>query len=829
MKGNRKIFSLIFVLTLALMGLGGLAFQATFTGHARPAQTGPTIYALTTANNLISFNASTPGTIASNVAITGLAQGETLVGIDFRPRNNQLYGVSSASRIYTINISTGAATAVGSAVFTPAVNGAAFGIDFNPVPDRIRFTSDADQNLRLHPDTGAVAGTDTTITYAAGDPNATANPNLVGVAYTNNFNGTTSTTLFGIDSNLDILVRQGSVGGAPDSPNNGRLNTIGALGVNTTDLVGFDIAAPNDIAYASLTTQGAASSSLYAINLNTGAATAIGAIGGGATIRGLAIPVTFVPTAQQAGFAPVNAASFIGDMLSPDTITAIFGVFQTTNNQVAIATSLPLPTTLGGVKVSVNGTDSGMFFASPGQINLRIPSNVPDGQATFTITEANGLSRSGTVSINRAAPGLFTVNATGTGTAAGFATSDGVNLLTLNNPNGTERVIDPGTSARPTYLILFGTGLRNARADNPNDANGVAEAVTATIQGVPATVAFAGRHPDFEGQDQINLIIPPQLAGFGRVRLRLVVNGQPSNFVTLNIGGNPPAVNLQNIALGQTLGGTLGADDQVLRDDAGRTYFFDAYRFSATAGTGVAVDVRSSVFDAAVVLYKRNADGSLNPIATDDDLGGLGDGDIVNENALLLTLLQESGDYVLFVTSAENDENGVGGYAVRLTGGALQSTSIGANISGAIAAGDLQTSAGDYLDAYWFAGLAGDRVQIKMNSAIFDPLLILNRNNGATHAADDNSGGGPAGKDAQITTTLPETGVYVVIATPFAPGLTGAYTMSLTRVTSLLAETEAEAFLPQPGRVVMLKKVGPEEAGLDSRFDRLTSRRVVTQ
>jgi len=50
-------------------------------------------------------------------------------------------------------------------------------------------------------------------------------------------------------------------------------------------------------------------------------------------------------------------------------------------------------------------------------------------------------------------------------------------------------------------------------------------------------------------------------------------------------------------------------------------------------------------------------DGSLKPVATDDDLGGLGDGDIVNENSLLLTLLQESGEYVIFVTSAENDED----------------------------------------------------------------------------------------------------------------------------------------------------------------------------
>jgi uncharacterized protein (TIGR03437 family) len=819
-------------LALVLFGLlASVALKSWLGVKAQTTQAGPTIYAVTTANNLISFNAATPGTIVSATPITGLAQGETIVGIDFRPRNNQLVGVSSASRVYNINIATGAATAVGASAFSPALNGTSFGVDFNPVPDRIRLVSDADQNLRLHPDTGAVAGVDTTLAYATGDPNAGANPNLVGVAYTNNFNGTTTTTIYGIDSNLDILARQGSIGGAPDSPNNGRLNTIGPLGVNTTDEVGFDIAAPNDVAYASLTQQGASSSSLYLINLNTGAATLIGAIGGGSVIRDIAIPVTFIPTAQQAGFAVVNAASFSADTLAPDVVAAVFGPFQTQNNQVAVATSLPLPTTLGGVKVSVNGTEAGLFFAGQGQVNLRVPGNVADGSAVFTITDATGASRSGTVSINRAAPGLFTANASGVGAAAGFATSDGVTFQPLINPDRTERPVDPGTRARPTYLVLFGTGIRNARADNPNDANGVAEAVTATVQGVPATVAFAGRHPDFEGIDQLNIILPPELAGFGRVRLRLVVNGQPSNFVTFTIGGAPPAVNLQTIALGQTIGGALSADDQILRDDVGRTFFFDAYRFTATSATGLAIDVRSSVFDAAVALYKRNADGSLKLIAADDDLGGLGDGEIVNNNALLLTVLQESSDYVLFVTSSENDENGVGGYTVRLLGGVIQPTSVGATVNGSIAAGDLQTAAGDYLDPLWFAGVAGDRVRLTMSSPSFDPLLILNRNNGDTIAADDNSGGGPSGKDAQITVTLPETGVYVIVATPFAPNATGAYTLSIARVTSLNAETEAEANLQNPGRAVNLARIMPEteEVNLDSRFDRMASRRVVTR
>ncbi len=816
------------VLTFALLSLALFATRE-FNSHAQQPTT--TILAVTAANNLISFNASTPGSIASSVAITGLGQGETIAGIDFRPRNNQLYAVTSASRIYTINTTTGAATTIGTAAFTPTLSGAAFGVDFNPVPDRIRLVSDVEQNLRLHPDTGVVAGTDMTLIYATGDANAAANPNVVGAAYTNNFNAPATTTLFGIDSNLDILVRQGSVGGAPDSPNNGRLSTIGPLGVNTTDQVGFDIQAPNDVAYASLTTQGATTSSLYSINLNTGAAILIGAIGGNAIVRDIALPVTFIPSAQQAGFAVVNAASFTGDTIAPDEIVSIFGSFQTQNNQPAIAQPTPLPTTLGGVRVSVNGTDAGLFFAAPGQINIRVPANVADGQATFAITDSTGATRSGTVSITRTAPGLFTVNANGIGTAFGLATTDGATFQSLVNPDRSERVIDPGTKARPTFVILFGTGARNARADNPGDANGVAEAVIATIQGVPAPVAYAGRHPDFEGLDQFNIQIPTELAGFGQVRARLVINGQPSNFVTFTLGGNPPAVNLADIAMGQTIGGALSSDDQVMRDEAGRTFFFDAYRFTATSGTGVAVDVRSTVFNAAAMLYKRNAaDGSLRLLASDDNLGGLGDGDFVNDNAMLLSALQESGEYVLFVTSSPSNENGVGGYTVRLVGNAIQAASYGANISGAIAAGALQTAAGDYLDGYWFTGVAGDRVQIRMSSTAFDPLLILSRNNGEPYAADDNGGGGTT---AQITTTLPETGVYVIVATPFAPAITGAYTLAVSRVTSATPAEAAEASPIEfaPSRVLMLRSLSPnaEDATEGSRFDHFATRRVIVR
>jgi hypothetical protein len=86
------------------------------------------------------------------------------------------------------------------------------------------------------------------------------NPNVVGAAYSNNVPGGVNgqTTLYDIDSALDQLFTQGGVnfppGTPPVSPNTGTLFDVGPLGVNTSDLVGFDISAFSGTAFASLTT-----------------------------------------------------------------------------------------------------------------------------------------------------------------------------------------------------------------------------------------------------------------------------------------------------------------------------------------------------------------------------------------------------------------------------------------------------------------------------------------------------------------------------------------------------------------------------------------------
>jgi Domain of unknown function (DUF4394) len=271
-----------FVVALAALAIGSARAEAEL------------LTGLTSTGNLVTFDSATPGTINNSVAITGLQAGETLLGIDRRPANGLVYGLGSTSRLYTINTTTGTATAVSATPFAPALTGTAFGFDFNPVPDRIRVVSTDTSNFRLNPNDGTLVGTDTLLAYAAGDSGAGVMPRVVGSAYTNNVNGAAVTTLFDIDSNRDVLVMQGGPSGTP-SPNGGVLTTIGTLGFNTSDLVGFDVSGISGIAFASLTPPTGGASQLFTINLATGSATLVGTIGSGLTLTGLAANVGVVP------------------------------------------------------------------------------------------------------------------------------------------------------------------------------------------------------------------------------------------------------------------------------------------------------------------------------------------------------------------------------------------------------------------------------------------------------------------------------------------------------------------------------------------------------
>jgi hypothetical protein len=265
------------------------------------------IYGLTNFQELVTFD-SVARTVTATTPLAGFSiTGEILLSIDVRPATGELYGLSNQNNIYKINPLTGVRTQVGATLAT-APMGALKAIDFNPTVDRIRVlgSGGAPNNLRVHPETGVVAFVDGTLAFAAGDPNAGDSPAVVNGAYTNSFAGSTTTTLYNLEAGNDILTRQ-----VP--PNDGTLNTQGALGFDLATsggFTGFDISGQTGIAYltgnAALGgTGGLTANSLYQVNLTTGAASLLGAVSG---VNGSFRDIAVAPVPEPATLAMLALA-----------------------------------------------------------------------------------------------------------------------------------------------------------------------------------------------------------------------------------------------------------------------------------------------------------------------------------------------------------------------------------------------------------------------------------------------------------------------------------------------------------------------------------------
>lgn len=236
-----------------------------------PAALAERFVAVDAGNRLYTFDDKAPAKWTRSKALTGLAAGERVVGLDVRPAGRRLIALTNTSRLYVLQRTKATATLLGAGPFAPALSGSAFGFDFNPTVDRIRLVADSGQNLRLNPNTGTVAFTDGTLRYNDGDAGAGSGPAVVASAYTNSVAGAMTTTLYGIDSARDVLAIQ-----AP--PNDGVLTTVGALGVNLAGPVSFDISAKDGKAYVLARRAGAPRSRLYRINLGKGAARQLGTV-----------------------------------------------------------------------------------------------------------------------------------------------------------------------------------------------------------------------------------------------------------------------------------------------------------------------------------------------------------------------------------------------------------------------------------------------------------------------------------------------------------------------------------------------------------------------
>ena len=224
--------------------------------------------------------------------------------------------------------------------------------------------------------------------------------------------------------------------------------------------------------------------------------------------------------------AAASAASYASTM-SPAEIGAVFGS-GLTNGHTEVAASQPLPLILDGTQVFLNGTPAPLFFASSGQINFEIPRTTSattfspaslSATALIEVVRNGELIRAGTFQIAPVVPAIFTLNQTGTGAAAAIDAFTG----TLEPFNAKQ------ANGQPNIIAAFATGFGADATDVDGD---VKASVQATIDGIPATVLYAGRAPGFTGLNQLNIVFPANIAA-GTHTLAVSRNGISTNLVTI--------------------------------------------------------------------------------------------------------------------------------------------------------------------------------------------------------------------------------------------------------------------------------------------------------
>jgi uncharacterized protein (TIGR03437 family) len=223
-------------------------------------------------------------------------------------------------------------------------------------------------------------------------------------------------------------------------------------------------------------------------------------------------------------FAMVNAADYTSD-IAPGGLVSLFG--DSLASQTASSSATPLPTTLGNVCVTSNGTNLPLLHVSPTQINAQLPFNA-SGEVSTIVHTPGGISEIFVTQVDPTAPAIFNVSSpSNTLTPAIFRLSDDklVTLSTPLRPNDTAVIFMTGLG-QVTPLAIEGY----AASENPL-ATALAQP-TVLVGDTPVEVKFAGLAPGFVGLYQVNVFLPGYIPTGLQIPLT-VVSG--SNFTTVNV------------------------------------------------------------------------------------------------------------------------------------------------------------------------------------------------------------------------------------------------------------------------------------------------------
>lgn len=216
-----------------------------------------------------------------------------------------------------------------------------------------------------------------------------------------------------------------------------------------------------------------------------------------------------------------NSANFASE-ISPGALASVLGA-----NFIGVTTTVqpPLPFSLGGLTVSINGQLAPLLHAQPNLINFQVPWEITPGTATVTVQINGAVSNSVTVPVLTAGPGIFILN----GGVPAVQNSD----YSLNS------AANPAHAGSTIIVYLTGSGpvsppVLDGVASPSNPMSVLTSQYSAALGTTPAPITFAGLVPGSVGLVQMNITVPSSL-GLGTYPLTIQINGENSPQVPVGV------------------------------------------------------------------------------------------------------------------------------------------------------------------------------------------------------------------------------------------------------------------------------------------------------
>jgi uncharacterized protein (TIGR03437 family) len=229
--------------------------------------------------------------------------------------------------------------------------------------------------------------------------------------------------------------------------------------------------------------------------------------------------------------AVVNAASFVPGLVAGSAATIfISGILDAPG--IVQADRLPLPDTIGGIRVLVNDSPAPLYSAAhvngTEQVNFQVPFEI-EGSNRASISVLKGSVSSATVDVDvlAAQPGVFSTSGT-TG-------------LVVHHSDNT--LVSPDRPVLPSELAYFYTTGLGAVENRPATGSiapfdpqaRVLTAPQVSLGGVECEVLFAGLAPGLVGVYQVNIRVPSGVAA-GSAQLVVTQGGSTSKPVDVPVG-----------------------------------------------------------------------------------------------------------------------------------------------------------------------------------------------------------------------------------------------------------------------------------------------------